>query len=456
MNPLNRRSFMKVGAAGLALGTLAPVLRNPFFQRSLLAAGGVPGSTKKMLIIFMRGGDDSVNTVIPHGDSSYNTTNRPTLYIPPGTSLPLNGFAELHPALQKLHEVYLAGDLAVMHRIGYANQSRSHFESQQFWENGEPGNESNKTGWANRLIDVQSGLLGHPLPASSNTGQHQLLFQGNRVLAHIPNLATYTIGTSAADVKLLGALPTGGDSGSGLLGIYSQPPDGTAYDATVRNTGLMLGANLDHLLSLGINPASYVPYGGATYPTSGAPEGFSSSSAFTFFQRLKDAVQLLKETDCRVAGVQLDGFDTHSNQGAATGAHAERLSVIGHGMRSVFLDLQEPTSIWNDTVVVTLTEFGRTSEENQSEGTDHGEASAVFVAGGAVNNGVYNCDASTWAQGDMFSTSNDRYVARRTDFRAVLAEIIDRHFDLPGQLNTIIPGWSGLTGSTYNYLNFLT
>ncbi len=79
----------------------------------------------------------------------------------------------------------------------------------------------------------------------------------------------------------------------------------------------------------------------------------------------------------------------------------------------------------------------------------------MFVAGGSVVNGVYNCDSTTWADGDMFSTPNGRYVAHLTDFRAVLAELIDKHFDAGASLDGIIPGWSGFNGSKFDLLNYL-
>ncbi|MFQ5655729.1 MAG: DUF1501 domain-containing protein, partial [Planctomycetota bacterium] len=123
-----------------------------------------------------------------------------------------------------------------------------------------------------------------------------------------------------------------------------------------------------------------------------------------------------------------------------------------HGMRSIWLDTE--LNIWPDTLVVTLSEFGRTSMENGSFGTDHAEASCMFAAGGQVIGGVYNCDAVSWPQGSMFLVNN-RYLSHLTDFRTVLAEVIDRFFNASTNLDAIIPGWSGLSGPTYNYLNFL-
>lgn len=454
MNHFDRRHFMKVSAAGLAFGASSSMLRNPFFRRALYAADCDLNPSKKLLVVFQRGGNDGVNTVIPHGDSLYDTTLRPSLFIPPAQAIDLNGFASLHPSLAKLEGLFLDGRLAVMHRIGYQGQSRSHFSSQQYWENAEPGNLNSYEGWVNRIVQ-ESGLDGHPFPGASVSNQFQLLFQGEALLGHVTNLSNYSLGGDPADVKLLGALPGGTSPGSGMLGVYSLPDDGTAWNSNVKATGLALGSSLEHLLCRGVDPSTYLPQPGATYPSSDAPEEFTSGTSFTFFRQLRHAVQLLKETDVRVVGVELPGFDSHSGQGTLNGNHPNLLNTLAHGIRSASVDLQGPTNIWNDTLLVTLTEFGRTSEENDSQGTDHGESTVMFAAGGAVNGLVHNCDATTWADGDLRSTPNERYVAHRTDFRAVLAEIVERHFGLPLSLDAVIPGWAGLTGPTFDYVNFL-
>ena len=94
-------------------------------------------------------------------------------------------------------------------------------------------------------------------------------------------------------------------------------------------------------------------------------------------------------------------------------------------------------------IIVTMTEFGRTSMENGSRGTDHAESSVVFVAGGGVKGGIYNCDSTTWKPGDIFSSKSGRYLAKRTDFRGVFGEIFTRHFgDTPQSLDQIIPGYT--------------
>ena len=131
-----------------------------FGRRNLAAAEGSP---KKMIFIFQEGGNDGINTVIPRGDEDYNLRTRPTLFIPETDAIDSgNGFAQLHPALEPMMELYNhrsingqsgLGNLAVLHRIGYEGQSRSHFDSQHYWQNGIPGDTETEEGFIYRRLD---------------------------------------------------------------------------------------------------------------------------------------------------------------------------------------------------------------------------------------------------------------------------------------------------------------
>jgi uncharacterized protein (DUF1501 family) len=189
-----------------------------------------------------------------------------------------------------------------------------------------------------------------------------------------------------------------------------------------------------------------------------------------YYKNLKAAAQILANTDAIVAGTQLGGFDTHTAQGGVTGGHANLLRRIGHTIYALKHFFSNPAynnqgrNLWDDMVVVTMSEFGRTSIENESAGTDHAEANVMYVAGGAVNGGVYACDPSVngtmgapnwtpadpgWtpampatAGGSMFGASN-RYLKRAVDYRSVLGEIIRDHLGATqSQLNRIIPAYA--------------
>ncbi|MCX6895054.1 MAG: DUF1501 domain-containing protein, partial [Verrucomicrobia bacterium] len=162
----------------------------------------------------------------------------------------------------------------------------------------------------------------------------------------------------------------------------------------------------------------------------------TAATSYSFFKNLRAAALVLNKTDAIVAGTELGGWDTHNNQGGASGNHSNLLRRVGwavYALRKYFTRYGRGTNApsatakvnWDDLVVVTMSEFGRTTLENGSGGTDHAEAGCMFVAGGAVNGGIYGCspgDAVPWqtgSAGSMFGVSS-RYLKRAIDYRSVL------------------------------------
>ncbi len=434
----NRRDFLRAGgltAFGLGLNLTAPAL----LRRSLLAAS--PGDDTKLIFMFQRGGNDAVNTVIPYGDSEYNTINRPTLFIPDTASLNLgNGFAGLNPRLAPMMEIFNRqdlngqpgpGNLAVIHRVGYSGQSQSHFDGQQFWENGVPGDASFEEGMMYRQVALTMNPTENRLAAAALSGSQMVALKGPLPIPTINDPVRFTFSGAPDQVqKFIGKLPSleNGADGSGLLGAYGGPRDfpNKNYRDLVYNTGLAL-TDAMKIVQDATAQGSYEPSGGAVYP-----EG-------RFGQHCADAAMLMKRTPTRVLGVNIGGWDNHTNQGQIYGRQGDLLAQVAQSFQALYRDLQDQ---WDKLIIVTLTEFGRTSRENGSAGTDHGKACVMFVAGGAVRGGVYNCDSTTWAEGDMFS-SRERYVDRKTDYRAVLGEIFMNHFGNDrALLDLVIPSYS--------------
>ncbi len=355
----SRRDFLRrgagLGAAGLALSAVGP---------AGLPLAAATGSARKLLVIFQRGGNDGINTVIPRGDRDYNQVNRPALFVPENLAIDLgNGFAQFHPRMQPVMEIFDRqdltgrpgpGNLAILHRVGYANQWRSHRESQRVWEEG---------GW-----------------------------------------------------------------GSGLMprGMFRRFLAGRAGQGAVRCPEAALGT-MENFRRAAVEAGEDSSEGGGAYPQT------------PFGERLHQAALWLKRTSSQIAQVDQQGWDTHAGQGWVNGPHGDLLAELAQGIRALHRQFQRE---WNDLLIVTMTEFGRSSRENGSRGTDHGEAGVMLVAGGAVRGGVYNCDASAWKAGDLFSLRG-RHLARRTDFRAVFGEIFTRHFgDSPERLSQIMPGYT--------------
>ncbi len=178
---------------------------------------------------------------------------------------------------------------------------------------------------------------------------------------------------------------------------------------------------------------------------------------FSFFNSLKIAALSLLESDpasqdgTRIAGTEVTGWDTHEGQGQLVGRQTLLLSGLAYGFRSLrialsgaAIDNRGYSSIWNDTLVTTLSEFGRTTIENGDAGTDHGAASCLFLQGGSVNGGVYNCDSSTWPSGVLFGVEG-RYLLERTDYRSVFWEVLRDHMGAdPSGVDSIFPGYQSL------------
>jgi len=456
---LTRRGFLKRSGL-LTWGAISANLFTPvLFNRNLYA--GTESNNKRLIFIFQRGGNDGLNTVIPRGDAEYNDVNRPTLFIPQNLAIDSgNGFAQFHPSLQPMMELYNhtslngqsgPGNLAVIHRVGYSGQSRSHFDSEFYWETGMPGNDTLAEGVFYRHLDRRLNLSdpANPLVAAALSSSQVTALKGAKPIPNFTRASTFNLsGGASAASRFLGAVPgsDGSVEGKGLLGIYGGAHDvtGKLYRALVHDTGKSLGATIATLQAASATP--YTPENGAVYPNN------------DLGRKLSEAAMLLKRTGVRVLGLNVGGWDTHTGQGQLAGQHPNLLGTVAGSFQALYRDLQ---SMWQDVLVVTMTEFGRTSRENGSLGTDHAEACVVFAAGGAVRGGVYNCDSTTWDTSGispMFQKSG-RYLSRRTDFRAIMAEIFSSYFgDGDGDLEEIIPGYSAAAAANptdFARLNFI-
>ena len=445
MNPIDRRGFLRWSAASLtALGLCGM----PGILRRALAAPGQNG--KKLLFIFLRGGIDAVQAVIPFGDAGIRSKGvktylqaRPTLAADPALCHDLNGFVSLYPEMQsaegagpRLADIFhdrLDGrgqSLAVLHRIGYESQNRSHFSSQQFWENGVPGSTKLEQGVFNRYVTEYFDAAS-PLQAATLSRNQVVLMKGQTVIPVLRSVDDFSLPQNVP----LGAAPGPEDpAGSFLMGAYGQKAFGRGipYDPLTYSTGSTLLDGL-RFFEENVRSAPYEPEpDAAPYYEAIGDVGFSSF--------VHDCARLLKQVpDCRIVGANQNGYDTHGKENATFPRLARDLSLA---LTALYFDLKP---IWEKTIVVTMSEFGRTTEENGNRGTDHGEATCMFVMGGGVKGGVYNADPATWSHGDLFSTATGRYVAHRTDYRSVYAEIIRQHLGDPaGRIDVVLPGYSGL------------
>ena len=457
---IDRRQFLRWSAASLSAAGLSAAVPGAF-RRTL---AWEPASDRKVLVLFLRGGMDAVQAVVPFGDQGISgraktyAEARPQLAVSPDEAHDLNGFASLHPSLQdatadgpKVADIFRGsvderpGQLAVLHRVGYASQNRSHFSSQQFWENGVPGAVNLEQGVLNRYVTEYDDPAS-PLHAVTLDTSPMVLLKGDTLLPVLRSVDDYSLPSNVA----LGSLPSADDPlGSGLRGAYAQ--SGFRLDVPGNALTYSTGSSLLSSLQFFEDNVQSEPY----EPEPDAAPYYAAMTDRRFAGFVQDCARLLKQVDSlQVAGTNQLGYDTH---GAEDRSFPVLMRNLGLALTALYHDLKP---IWERTLVVTMSEFGRTSEQNGNLGTDHGESTAMFALGGGVQGGVYNCDRDTWANGDLFSTPEGRYVAHRTDFRQIYAEIISRHLGDPdGRVDAIIPGYSALSkefgSSTFAPLGFL-
>jgi uncharacterized protein (DUF1501 family) len=513
-NIISRRSFLdrsvRLGL-GLALSSLVDI---PLVMKRALAEGSIGLNGKKLLFVFLRGGVDGLNTLLPIQDPAYGATHRPDIYLPkdPGTDysalgpcdFPVgaspttptfqyqnairlgNGFAALHPSLKFLAPVYNAGDLALLHRVAYPKQSRSHFDSQNYWENGDPNSDTTKDGLFYRAM-IESGLASRsPLTGVSIQSSLPLSLRGsNAAMTNLSDPTRYSLsgvpatsGNSKADaaVRLADGYPFADKNNRELLKLQYQNLTDTISIFQSINFGDSGNTFVDDANTDGdtapyyLFPTSNAKNGGYALHGSDAQKYVVDTGAYGFFSNLKAASLVLNKTDAIIAGTEMYGFDTHSNQGRFTGAHPNLLKQLGwamYALKKYFTNYADKAT-WNNLVIVTLSEFGRTSQQNSNGGTDHAEASVMFVAGGAVKgfnkgntSGVFGCSPTDsyngqslpWVTGDtgsMFAASN-RYLKRALDYRSVLGKVIRDHLGAtPNQLQRIIPGYASQAEALQN------
>jgi uncharacterized protein (DUF1501 family) len=405
MRPFNRRSFLQA-LGGLSLPAWFPRLA---FST---APGRLAAQRDVLVCIFQRGAADGLNSIVPVGDSNYYG-NRPTIGIPqPGgganAAIDLDGFFALHPALAPLKPLYDDKALAAVHATGSPDPTHSHFQAMDYMERGTPGSQAIATGWINRHLQALTAA------GDANASPFRAVGFGTLLQASLRGPVQATALQSIADFHLKGKASEIQAFQNSLALLYS---DGTWLDAQGIET-------LDAINSLAAaNPLAYTPQNGAQYPES------------TLGLALRQVAQLTRASlGLEVACIDVGGWDTHHSEGGATGQMARLLGDLATGLAAFYTDMGDQMK---HVLVVTMSEFGRRVLENASGGTDHGHGNSMLMLGGGVNGGkVYG----SWPglAPDQLASPGDLQVT--TDFRTVLAEIVDRRL-LDPSLDQVFPGF---------------
>jgi uncharacterized protein (DUF1501 family) len=396
VNP-SRRSFLKTTGVGFLAFGLPP----SFLVRTAGAEQNARG--KSLVVVFQRGGMDGLNVIIPFKDQAYYAL-RPTIAVKEPASgdergIDLDGYFALHPALAPLKSIYDKRQLAMIHAAGSPDNSRSHFDSQDYMELGTPGTKSTPAGWLNRYLSEKRA------PDSP--------FRGVAVSPQMPRTlagAAPALSMSSIEEFRLRNLAMAGP----LEKLYSN-----SADPLFRQGGKSLFEAMARLRAI----ESKIPPSTATY------------SAGRFGNGLKQIARLIKaDVGLEVAFTEIEGWDTHVAEGGASGQLANRLKELGEGLAAFYQDLGDRME---DVVLVTMSEFGRTARENGNRGTDHGHANVMFVLGGGVRGGkVYG----RWPGLAPEVLYEGRDLDLTTDYRTVCGEVLTRHL-AQRDLSKIFPGF---------------
>ena len=406
---MQRRELL-LGAAVASLGLL------PLGRGAWAVVGEPPAAApRRLIVVFLRGAADGLSIVVPYADPAYYQARSSIALSRPGTeggALELDRRFGLHPALEPLMPLWQSGKLGFIHASGSPDATRSHFDAQDYMESATPGRKSTQDGWLNRLIGalpLPEGARATPTRAVSIGAVLPRIYAGNNQVANIPSGAAATRPTQLDRPVVSQAFDK----------LYSTDDKiSRAYQASQQSRREVMGSMAPSELEREMMAAN----NGAPLPN-GFPD---------------DAVRLatLMRNDARVqlAFMEVGGWDTHANQGAASGQLANRLSPLGTGLAALATRLGPA---FDDTVVLVMSEFGRTVRQNGNNGTDHGHGNVMWALGGRINGGKV---LGQWPGLDASALHEGRDLAITTDFRLVLAEVLERHLLLPdARLDAVLP-----------------
>jgi uncharacterized protein (DUF1501 family) len=411
---ITRRIFLRNSALAV-VGTAAVP---SFLTRAALGAVENGGRTKRLVVIFQRGAADGLNIVVPYAERNYYAM-RPNINIPQKSVVDLNGFFGLHPALSAFQPLWQQRQLAIVHAAGSPDTTRSHFDAQDFMESGTPGIKSTDDGWLNRsLRNLPSTPPVSPFRAIALGPSLPRILSGNEPAVAMNNINDFSVGG-----KSLKPSP----AATAFEAMYDH-----SSDAVLHGTGEETFDAVKMLKSA--DPGKYTPAPNANYPKG------------RFGDSLRQLAQLIKANlGVQVAFADIGGWDHHVNEGAAEGQLANVLGDFSQSIAAFWTDLGD---LGEDTVVVTMSEFGRTARENGNRGTDHGHANVMFVLGGPVKGGkVYG----RWPGLDQSQLYEGRDLALTTDFRQVIGEAVTRHLGNKN-LAAVFPGYDNPQAKFLRYL----
>jgi len=391
---ITRRYFLRASTVAVAGLGIAP----SWLLRASSLNAQSQNKRKILVAIFQRGAADGLNIVAPYFEKNYYDM-RPTIAVPPpgkeNGGIDLDGRFALHPSLQPLKLLWDRGELAIVHAAGSPDPTRSHFDAQDFMESGTPGR-ATEDGWLNRSLGPEPAIS--PLRAIAIGAQLPRTLRGSRQAVAVSNLQQF----EARNKEVAGILQS----------MYA-----TTSDPRLLASGRETFEAVKMIES--INRNSYTPANGAQYQ--GA-----------FGNALQQIARLIKaNVGVEAAFADIGGWDHHVNEAPQLSG---LLREYGASLAAFARDLGDRMG---DTVLVTMSEFGRTAREDGNAGTDHGHGNVMLVIGGSIRGGkVYG----RWPGLSREELYEERDLAVTTDFRDVLSELVSRH--LGRRTDQVFPGYN--------------
>jgi uncharacterized protein (DUF1501 family) len=369
------------------------------------------GRDPRFLVIVLRGALDGLAVVAPVGDPDWGKLRGDKALLLTGSTpaLPLDGFFALNPAMPNFHRLYQSGQATIVHAVATPYRERSHFDGQDVLESGvaKPGGAD--TGWLNRTLAViEPGGPADP--------------HGRQAFAVGPIAPLVVRGPAPiltwAPPKLP---PVGDDTTMRLLDLYRHT-DPTFARVLEERVGL---AAIARAGGMSMEPGDDRP--GAQ------PGGIAQVRAY-FAEVAGNAGKFLAEAEGpRVGALAFDGWDTHVNEGVDKGRLANLLGALDGAIAAIETNMGEA---WRETVVVMITEFGRTARINGNDGTDHGTATVALLAGGALKGRRVIADWPGLKEADLYQ---NRDLKPTTELRAVLKGLLEDHLCAdPQRLETVV------------------
>jgi uncharacterized protein (DUF1501 family) len=394
----HRRQFLKSSLAASTLVSMGAATVPTFLARSAEAAGASKPNDRVLVVVQLIGGNDGLNTVVPHGLDGYANARR-ALRLPNGQIHKVTKEIGLHPAMGQMAKLLEDGKLAIVQGVGYPNPDRSHFRSMEIWETARVETGALETGWLGRALDADPARPGEdPRGLHIGTRSSPLALRAKRTeVPSLESLEQYRLQLTGSDgdrraerdaIDQIARLARSADDP--LLGFLRRSTL-SAYDSSRR---------LEQLAQPSKKP-SYPSYGLA--------------------RRLELIAQIVKAGfGTRIYYTSLEGFDTHANQ---LGTHAALLNELSDSIAAFHADLAAVGQA-DRVALLTFSEFGRRVKENASQGTDHGAAAPLFVVGPVSKPGLV---------GDhpRLDDLDDGDLKHHTDFRRVYASLLETWLGCP-------------------------